>query len=172
MTLKNNRAPLLCNCKFAHHFIAIGQIDSNMSYNLDTHNSGPNRRSLSHVTLKFDKWPWIKIGYFLYATSSFVHHFVAIYKFKLESQSRNTKFRSKSVIFLSRVTSKFYGWLRKRTGHLFYTSSSFMHHCVVICEFKLELQSGNSQIRTKFVLTSLTLTFDSDLLNGHHFCQW
>ena len=33
------------------------------------------------------------------------------------------------------------------------------HHFVAICKFKLELQSWNSQIGAKFVLTSVTLTF-------------
>ena len=30
-------------------------------------------------------------------------------------------------------------------GHLFYDTSSFLHHFVAISEFKLELQSGNTQ---------------------------
>ena len=46
---------------------------------------------------------------------------------------------------LSRVTSKFYGWRWKTRGHLFYDTSSFVHHFVAIGEFKLELQSGNAQ---------------------------
>ena len=33
----------------------------------------------------------------------------------------------------------------KKIGHLFYTTSSFVHHFVAIGEFKLELQSGNAQ---------------------------
>ena len=36
-----------------------------------------------------------------YATSSFVHHFVAIGEFKLELQSRNEQFGSNSMIFLA-----------------------------------------------------------------------
>ena len=53
----------------------------------------------SRVTLKFDGWPWKTIGHLFYATSSFVHHFVAIGDFKLEIQSRNAQFGSKSMIF-------------------------------------------------------------------------
>ena len=34
-------------------------------------------------------------------------------------------------------------WTRKRIGHLFHATSSFVHHFVVICEFKLGLQSGS-----------------------------
>ena len=35
--------------------------------------------------------------------------------------------------------------LKKTIGHLFYATSSFVHHFVAIGEFKLELQSGNAQ---------------------------
>ena len=67
---------------------------------------------LSCVTLKFDGWPWQTIGHLFYATSSFVNHFKAIGEFKLEWQSGNTHFRSKSLIFvpcdleISRMTLK------------------------------------------------------------------
>ena len=47
--------------------------------------------------------------------------------------------------FKSRATLKFDGWLCKAIGHLFYATSSFLHHFVAIGEFKLELQSGNAQ---------------------------
>ena len=56
---------------------------------------------LSRVSLKFDRWPWKTIGHLSYAVSSFVHHFIVIGKFKLELQSGNVQFRSKSMIFLS-----------------------------------------------------------------------
>ena len=48
---------------------------------------------------------------------------------------------------LSRVTLKFYGWLWKTIGHLFQTTSSFVHHFVAIGEIKL-LQFGNAQFRS------------------------
>ena len=32
----------------------------------------------------------------------------------------------------------------KTIGHLFYATSSFLHHFVAIGEYKLELQSGNA----------------------------
>ena len=49
------------------------------------------------------------------------------------------------VNFSARVTVKFDGWPCKTIGHLFYATSSFVHHFVPIGEFKLELQSGNAQ---------------------------
>ena len=74
-----------------------------------------------------------------------MHHFVAIGVFKHELQSGNAQFGSKSTIFFSRVTLKFDGWPWKTIGHLFNTTSSFVHHFVAIGEIKLELQSGNAQ---------------------------
>ena len=47
--------------------------------------------------------------------------------------------------FFSRVTLQFDEWPWKTIGHLFHTTSSFVHHFVAISEFKLELQSGNVQ---------------------------
>ena len=54
--------------------------------------------------------------------------------------------------FLSRVTLKFDGWPSKTIGHLFYATSSFVQHFVAIGEFKLELQSGNAQSGSNFML--------------------
>ena len=151
-------------------------------------------------TTKFDRWPSKTIGHLFYATSSFVHHFVAIGEFKLELQSGNARFgwhsnilsgvtlkfdrwheknnrapllcyfklcasfrshwwiqirvtaqfRSKSTIFFSRVTLKFDRWPAKTIGHLFYATSSFLHHFVAIGEFKLELQPNFGQNRRFF----------------------
>ena len=107
---------------------------------------------LSCVTLKFDEWPWKTIGHLFYATLSFVHHFKPIGEFKLKLQSGKAQFGSKSTIYFSRVTSKFYGWPWKTIGHLFYATSSFVHHFVAIGEFKLELQSGNAQCGSNLMI--------------------
>ena len=47
--------------------------------------------------------------------------------------------------FFSLVTLEFDIWPWKTIGHLFYATSSFVHHFEAIGEFKLELQSGNAQ---------------------------
>ena len=125
MTWKNNRAPLLCYFKLCASFRSHWCIKS-------------------RVTLQFDIWPWKTIRHLFYSTSSFMHHFVAIGEFKLEIQSRNGQFGSKSPIFFSRVTLKFDVWPWKTIGHLFYSTSSFVHHFIGIDESKLELQSGNA----------------------------
>ena len=99
----------------------------------------------THVTFTFDILSWKTTGHGFYATSSFVHHFVAIGEFKLELQSGNGQFGSKSTIFFSRVTLQFDVWPWKTIVHLFYFISSFVHNFVAIGEFNLELQSGNAQ---------------------------
>ena len=89
----------------------------------------------SHVTLKFDGWPRKTIGHLFYVVSSFVLHLIAISEFCLELQSGSAKYGSKSTIFFTRVTLKFYGWPWKTIGHLFYATSSSVHHLLAIGEF-------------------------------------
>ena len=101
------------------------------------------------MTLKFDGWPRKITGHLFSAASRFVHHFKSIGEFKLELQSGNAEFGSKSAIFLFRVTMKFHGWPWKTIGQLFYATLTFVHHLKAIGEFKLELQSGNAQFGSK-----------------------
>ena len=112
------------------------------------------------LTLKFDGWPRKTIGHLFYATSSFVHHFVAVCKFELKLRVRKRSIRIKIGDFLSRVTLKFDRLPYKTIGYLFYATSSFEHHFTAICEFKLKLRAGNAQIGAKYILTSVNLTFD------------
>ena len=72
--------------------------------------------------------------------------FQIISEYKLELQYGNAQLGSKSTIFFSRVTLKFGRWPWKTIGHLFYATSSFVHHFIPIGELKLELQSGNAQL--------------------------
>ena len=114
------------------------------------------------MTWKFDGWPLKTIGHLFYTTWGFVHHFKAIGEFKLELQSGNALLGSKLAIFLSHVTLQFDRWPWKTTGHLFYTTWSFVHHSKAIGEFKLQLQSGNAQLWSKLAnfLSRVTLKFD------------
>ena len=98
MTSKNNRAPLLYYIKLCASFQIHQWIQTEVT---------ARKRSirvkicdfLSGVTSKFDGWPWKTIWHIFYTTSIFVHHFKAMGKFKLELQSRNAQFGSKSTIF-------------------------------------------------------------------------
>ena len=100
MTLKNNRAPLLCCFKLYALFHSHQWIQAKVTvwkYSIQVKICD----FLSRVTLKFDVWPWKTIGHLFYATSSFLHHLIAIGEFKLELQSGNAQFGSKSIIFLA-----------------------------------------------------------------------
>ena len=83
MALKNNRAPLLTYFKLCASFCSHWWIQTGV-----TVQKPPIWVKigdfLSPVTLKFDRWPWKTIGSLFYATSSYVHHFIAICEFKLE----------------------------------------------------------------------------------------
>ena len=63
--------------------------------------------------------------------------------------ARKRSIRVKIGDFLSRVTLKFDGWHWKTIGHIFYVSSSLVHHSIAIIEYKRELQSGNAQFGSK-----------------------
>ena len=100
MTLENNRAHLLYYIKLCASFQSHGRIQTGVTV---------RKRSirvkisifLSRVTLKFDRWPWKTIGHLSYAASGFVHHFIAIGELKLDLQSGNTQFGSKSTILFT-----------------------------------------------------------------------
>ena len=51
--------------------------------------------------------------------------------------------------FFSHVTLKFDWWPRKIIGHLFYITSSFVHHLKPLREFELQLLSRNAQFGSK-----------------------
>ena len=100
MTLKNNRAPLLCYFKPCAAFRSHWWIQTGVTV---------RKRPIwvkfddfwSRVTMKSDGWPWKTIGHLFNATSSFVQHFIPIGEFKFELQSGNAQFGSKSTIFLA-----------------------------------------------------------------------
>ena len=87
-------------------------MNPNWNCSPQTINSGQNRRLFCRMTLKFARWPWKTIGHLLYATSSFVHHFVGIDVSKL-IKVRKRSIRVKFGDFLSRVILKFDRWLWK-----------------------------------------------------------
>ena len=110
------------------------------------------------MTLKFNGWPSKTIGHLFYATSSFVHHFVAIGEFKLELESGNAQSGSNSTLFRA-------VWPWNLTDDLTFKNNraplpsiiklyaSFHHH--------MWIQTGVTvRERLSWVLTSVTLTLD------------
>ena len=115
--LENNRAPLLCYFKLCASFHSHRLIPTKVAAR--KHSIRVKICDLLwRVTLKFDRWPWKTIGHLFYATSSFVYHLIAIGEFKLELQSGNAKFASKSTVFFNRVTLKLDRRPFKTIGHL------------------------------------------------------
>ena len=123
---------------------------------------------LSRVTQKFEGWPWKSIGHLSYAVSSFVHHFIAIGKFKLELQSGNAKFGSNRRSFKPCDLEIWWMTLKNNRAPLLSNiklCASFHRH--------MWIQTGVTVRKwLSGVMTCVTLTFDLDLLQGHHFCQW
>ena len=98
MTPKNNRAPLLCYFKLFASFRSHWWIQTGVTV----------RKRLIWVKINtfLAVWPWNfmddlqkTIGHLFYATSSFVHHFVAIGEFKLELESGNAQSGSNLTLF-------------------------------------------------------------------------
>ena len=128
---------------FVCHFVAIGEF--NLSYSLETPNLGQIRRFLEpcdlaiwHMTLKNFRAPLL--CYFKLCASFRSHWWI-----QTGVTARKRPIWVNSTIFFSRVNLQFNIWPWKTIGHLFYSTSSFVHQFVAIGEFKLELQSGNAQ---------------------------
>ena len=58
-----------------------------------------HRQTQATTIPKGQNWPRVTIGHLFYATSSFVHHFVAIGEFELELESGNAQSGSNSMLF-------------------------------------------------------------------------
>ena len=108
------------------------------------------------MTLKFEGWPWKTIGHLFYATSSFVHYFLAIGVFKLELQSRNAQFGSNSTIFLALWPWNWRMTLKNNRAPLLSNIklyASFHQHMWIQTWVTVEK-------RLSWVVTSVILTFD------------
>ena len=107
-----------------------------------------------------DGLPRKTLGHIFYAIPSFVHYFKASSEFKLELhvQPGNAQFRSKLAIFffLSHVTFEIWQVnLKNNTASdLCYFKRWCITDFIAIGHFKLELQSGNAQFRSKSVIFS------------------
>ena len=72
---------------FCASFVAIGEFK--LELRSGNARFGSKSTFLSSATFKFDRWPWKTTRQLFYSTSSYVHQFVAISKFKLELWSGN-----------------------------------------------------------------------------------
>ena len=129
--------------------ISNPSVNWNCSYSPETLNSGQNWRFF--VLCDLDIW-WMTLEnnrapllYYTKLCASF-----QIYRWiQIGVTVRKRSIWVKIGNLLSRVTLKFDGWPCKTIGHLFYATSSFVYHFILIGEFKFELQSGNAQFGSK-----------------------
>ena len=127
-------------------------MNSNLSYSPETPNLGQIRRFLElcdleiwQMTLKNNRAPLQ--CYFKLCASFRSHRWF---------QTGDTVWKRSIWVkiddFLSRVTLQFDVWPWKTIGHLFYSTSSFVHHFVAIGVPKLELESGNAQFGSNLTI--------------------
>ena len=83
--------------------------------------------------------------------SSFVHHFKAIDGVTTGVTVRKHQIWVKIGDFSTLWRQNLTDDIEKKIGHLFYATSSFVFHFIAICEFKMELQSGNAKFWSKSV---------------------
>ena len=146
MTFKNNRAPLLSIIKLygsyhCHMWIQTGvRVRKRLSW------------VLTSVTLTFDLWPWpFAWTSFDHGNNSWKFHDDTMMGTWWKRCDRRTDGRTDGRT--DRRTENTIcraAWSQLKTiGHLYYATSSSMHHFVAIGEFKLEVQSGNAQFGSK-----------------------
>ena len=145
MTFKNNRAPLLYYFKLCVSFRSHWWIQTGVTVRkrpiwvkFDVF-LGPCDLEIWQMTFKNNRAPLL---YNFKLCASFCSHWWIQTGVTVQKRPIGVKF----FAFYSCVTLKFDGWSWKAIGHLSQASSSYMHHFITICEFKLELQSGNGQV--------------------------
>ena len=139
--------------------ISNPSVHSNSSYSLETPNLDQNRQFF--VPCDLDIWWMISknnrapLLYYVKLCASFQNHGWIQTGIIVRKRPNLVKIGD----FLSPVTLKFDGW--KTRGHLFYITFSFVHNLKAISELKLELQTRNTQFRSKLPFFSrVTLKFD------------
>ena len=126
---------------FVYHFRSISEFKLKLQCE--------NAQSGSNLVIFLAVWPWrmtLKnnraplLFYFKLCASFRSHQW-----FQTGDTVRKPPIWTKIDDLWSHVTLQFDVWPWKTIGHLFYTTSNFVHHSVAIGEFKLELQSRNGQ---------------------------
>ena len=139
MTLKNNRAHLLSYFKLCASFHSHLSIQNGVTVR-KRQIWVKIRNFLSCVTLKFDGWPLKNNRALLLCSFKLCVSFHSL----LWNQNEVTVWKRQIWVkirnFLSCVTLKFDRWPWKTIGHLFYATSSFVHHFTTISEFELEFE--------------------------------
>ena len=133
--------------------ISNPSVNSKWNYSPETLNLGQNRQFFVPCDLEIWQMTWKNnraplLCCFKLCVSFHSHQWI----------QTGVTVRKRSILvkiedFFSRVTLKFNGWPSKTIEHLFYATSSFVHHFIPIAEFKFELQSGNAQFGSKSTIS-------------------
>ena len=89
---------------------------------------------------KIWRMTWETTGNLLHTLRNYVCHFIAIHGLKFELPSENVQITAKSSTFSACLSLKFDRWPQETIWHLFYTTSSFVHH----------FKDRNAQFGSKF----------------------
>ena len=144
ITLKNNRAPLLYYIKpcAAIGILKLELQSGNAQFGSKLPIFCPGDFENWRMTSKNNRAPLL---YYIKLCASFQTHWW--------SQTWVTAWKCSSRVkigdFLSRMTLKIDVWPWRTIGHLSYAASTFVHHFIANCEFKLELKSKNAQFGSK-----------------------
>ena len=151
---------------FMHHFIAISEFE----LKLQSGNPQFGSKSATFVPCDLEIW-WMTLKnsrtpllcYFKLYASFRIH-----WSIQIGVTVRKCPIWVKIDDFLSRVTLKFDGWPWKNNRAFLLSDiklcAQFHHH--------MWIQTGVTvRKRLSWVMTSVTLTFDLDLLHGHHVCH-
>ena len=150
MTLKNNRAPLLFCLKLyasfdSHQWIQPKVIVRKRSI----------RVKIDDFFVLCDLEIWrMTLKNNSYATSSFVNHFVAVGEFKLELQSGNAQFRSKSI-FLAVRPWNLTDDLVKQQGT---SSKQYQALCTISSSYV------NSNCMALVIITKISWSYDRNIV--------
>ena len=125
---------------------------------------GSKSAFFSCVTLTFDGWPWKTIGHLSCAASSVVYHFIAMSEFKLELQSGNAQFGSKSTIVLA-----MWHWNLTDDLEIQWGTSYKQHHpmCIISSPYVNSNWSNGPE-----TAKPLTLTFCIDVTSVNSNNSW
>ena len=131
---------LLPSC--LHHFITIGELkhelqSANAQFGPKLAFFVPCDHAIPRMTLKIKRAPLLRYLKLCepFHSNRWIQTAVTV---------RKRLHRVKIGYYLSRPTLKFEGLQWKIITHLPFVPSSFAHHLIAICEFILELLSGNS----------------------------
>ena len=126
-------------------------MNSNRSYSPETPNLGQNRRFFEPCDLEIWRMTFNKANLrdLIAATSLVISNWIQIVNFSARVTVKFDGWPRTSWVkiddFFRCVTLQFDVWPWKTKGHLFYSTSSFMHHFGAIGVLKLELESRNAQ---------------------------